>query len=223
MSGPGFVLDLHRCVGCSACVIACRIENGRAYAAAWRRVLPLNLARRPGGPTYSLSVACHHCDDPACLRGCPASAYEKRADGVVLHHDDRCIGCRYCEMSCPFGAPQFDADRGVVSKCHLCAPRLDAGLEPACVTACPTGALLSAPDARPKPDATTSNAAAANTTRANTTHVFTGAGVSRLEDTHSCVPGFVDPAGCGPHLRFRLPAGARRTVLYRALEEALRR
>jgi Fe-S-cluster-containing dehydrogenase component len=231
MSGPGFVLDLHRCVGCNACVIACRIENGRTHAAAWRRVLPLNLARRPGGPTYSLSVACHHCDDPACLRGCPANAYEKRADGVVLHHDDRCIGCRYCEMTCPFGAPQFDADRGVVSKCHLCAPRLDAGLEPACVAACPTGALLFSPDVRLKPDATKANhdvrlkpdATHGDGTHVDGTHADVGAGFSRLDDARPFVPGFVDPAGCHPNLRFRLPAGARRAALYRALEEALKK
>jgi Fe-S-cluster-containing dehydrogenase component len=155
MSGAGFVLDLHRCVGCGACVLACRIENGRADTAAWRRVLPLNLARRPGGPTYFLSVACHHCDEPACLAGCPANAYEKRPDGVVLHHDDRCIGCRYCEMTCPFGTPQYDVACGVVSKCHLCAHRLDGGREPACVAACPTGALRYAPPGSPQTEART--------------------------------------------------------------------
>ncbi len=192
MTGAGFVLDLHRCVGCGACVLACRIENGRADTAAWRRVLPLNLARRPGGPTYFLSVACHHCDDPACLKGCPADAYEKRPDGVVLHHEDRCIGCRYCEMTCPFGTPQYDTARGVVSKCHLCAHRLDRGLEPACVVACPTGALQYAAPGVPE------------------------AGVR-------IVPGFVDPAGCGPNLTFGLPAGRRRTELHRRLEEALTR
>lgn len=220
MNGAGFVLDLHRCVGCNACVLACRIENDRTYAAAWRRVLPFNLARRPGGPTYSLSVACHHCDDPACLIGCPANAYEKRPDGVVLHHDDRCIGCRYCEMTCPFGTPQFDADRGVVSKCHLCVHRLDAGREPACVAACPTGALLFTRDVRLKPDATN---ATPDATNADATQTNVGAGSSRLDDTRPFVPGFVDPAGCGPNLRFTLPAGARRTELYRALEEALKR
>ncbi len=138
----GFLVDLHRCVGCGACVLACRVENRRTREASWRRVLPLNLRRHAGGPTYFLSVACHHCDDPACLNGCPSRAFEKRPDGVVIHHEERCLGCRYCEMTCPFGAPRFDAARGVVSKCHLCAHRLDAGLDPACVVACPTGALM---------------------------------------------------------------------------------
>jgi Fe-S-cluster-containing dehydrogenase component len=137
MTGIGFLLDLHRCVGCAACVVACRVENGGTTQRPWRRVIPLNVRRHPGGPAYFLSVACHHCDRPACLRGCPSRAYEKLADGVVVHREDRCLGCRYCEMTCPFGTPQFDGTRGVVSKCHLCSHRLDQGLDPACVTACP--------------------------------------------------------------------------------------
>jgi Fe-S-cluster-containing dehydrogenase component len=141
MSFTGFLVDLHRCVGCGACVLACRLENGWASENPWRRVLPLNLRRRPGGPTYFLSVACHHCDEPACLSCCPSGAYEKRADGVVVHLEERCVGCRYCEMACPFGAPRFDPARSVVTKCHLCRHRLDAGGRPACVTACPTEAL----------------------------------------------------------------------------------
>jgi Fe-S-cluster-containing dehydrogenase component len=194
MSGAGFLLDLHRCVGCGACVLACRIENGRMLTAAWRRVVPLNLRRQPAGPTYFLSVACHHCEEPACLAGCPSRAYEQRPDGVVVHHEERCLGCRYCEMTCPFGTPRFDEDKGVVSKCHLCVHRLDAGLGPACVGACPTEALRYVP-------ATTEPAA----------------------DAVRFVPGFVDPAGCRPTLHFTTPAGTRRVELFRQLGEALRR
>lgn len=194
MSGAGFLVDLHRCVGCGSCVLACRIENGRTDQQAWRRVLPLNLRRHPGGPTYFLSVACHHCDEPACLRGCPSRAYEKRADGVVVHHDDRCLGCRYCEMTCPFGAPKYDEERGIISKCHLCAHRLDQGLAPACVAACPTEALR-----------------------------YQGPGAAVGADARAGVPGFVDPAGCEPNIRFTAPKGARRVVLFAALEEMMRR
>jgi anaerobic selenocysteine-containing dehydrogenase/Fe-S-cluster-containing dehydrogenase component len=137
---PSFVLDLARCVGCAACVIACRLENGWSDGTAWRRVLPVNLRRRPGGPTYFLSVACHHCDRPACVAACPSGAYEQRPDGIVIHHEERCIGCRYCEMACPFGAPRYDEEKKVMTKCHFCHHR-DEG--PACVAACPTGALQS--------------------------------------------------------------------------------
>ncbi len=194
MTGAGFLIDLHRCVGCGACVLACRIESGRVREAPWRRVLPLNLARRANGPTYHLSVACHHCDEPACLKGCPARAYEKRPDGVVLHHEDRCLGCRYCEMTCPFGTPQYDAACGVVSKCHLCAHRLDAGLAPACVAACPTAALQ-----------------------------YTAPGAALPSHARRFVPGFADSGACAPNLQFTEPGGTRRARLFRAIEEILKR
>ena len=100
------------------------------------------------------------------------------------------------EMTCPFATPTYDRAKGVVSKCHLCAHRVDAGRLPACVAACPTEALryvaAAEPDARP-------------------------------EGPSDVVPGFADPAGCRPALRFLAPAGARRAELFRSLEEALRR
>ena len=196
MTGAGFLLDLHRCVGCGACVLACRIENGRVETAAWRRVLPLNLRRHAAGPTYFLSVACHHCEEPACLKGCPSGAYEKRPDGIVVHHENLCLGCRYCEMTCPFATPTYDRAKGVVSKCHLCAHRVDAGRLPACVAACPTEAL---------------RYVAAATTEAH------------AAGTQDLVPGFADPAGCRPALRFLAPSGTRRAELFRSLEETLKR
>ena len=189
----GFTLDIGRCVGCGACVLACRLENGWPPGAAWRRVLPLNLRRRPAGPTYFLSVACHHCERPACVAACPSRAYTKRDDGVVVHAEDRCVGCRYCEMACPFGAPAYLVDRGVMSKCHLCHHRLDRGEEPACVAACPVDALRLSP---------------------------TADGRSLGADD---VPGFVDPAACRPHLRFIEPRQARRAELLAALKERLGR
>jgi Fe-S-cluster-containing dehydrogenase component len=194
VSGAGFLLDLHRCVGCGACVLACRIENGRVDTAAWRRVLPLNLRRHSAGPTYFLSVACHHCEEPACLKGCPSGAYEKRPDGIVVHDERLCLGCRYCEMTCPFGTPQYDKARGVMSKCHLCVHRVDACRLPACVAACPTEALQ-----------------------------YVAPADARADGAAGFVPGFVDPAGCRPALRFRTPAGACRAGLFQTLEEALKR
>jgi anaerobic dimethyl sulfoxide reductase subunit B (iron-sulfur subunit) len=108
---------------------------------SWRRVLPLNLDRWSGGPTYHFSLACHHCERPACLEACPAGVYLKRPDGIVPMNAELCLGCRYCEMACPFGAPSFDAAAGIMTKCHFCSHRIDAGVAPACVASCPTGAL----------------------------------------------------------------------------------
>jgi len=137
-----FVLDLNRCTGCQACQLACEIENGLAADASWRRVHTFNAMHLPGVPHYHLSLACNHCAEPPCLRYCPALAYRKDPrTGAVLLNADKCIGCRYCSWVCPFDAPKFQAGAGIMQKCTFCAPRLHDGLAPACVQACPTGAL----------------------------------------------------------------------------------
>ncbi|HNX84975.1 MAG TPA: 4Fe-4S binding protein, partial [Bacteroidales bacterium] len=89
----------------------------------------------------NLSMACNHCAEPACASGCPALAYTISPDGVVIHHTDRCMGCGYCTWRCPYGAPKINPALGYIEKCHFCADRTTQGVEPACVTACPTGAL----------------------------------------------------------------------------------
>ena len=188
----GFLLDLNRCVGCGACVLACRIENDLPEAVSWRRILTLNRGRAQGGPTYHFSLACHHCQDPPCAKGCPSGALGKGPDGIVFLDQDLCLGCRYCEMACPFGAPSFDADRGVMTKCHLCAPRQDRGLPPACTQACPTGALRFAPDMAASPDP------------------FEGP---------TRIPGFQDPGGAGPNLWMSPPQGSMRNLRFRSLRE----
>ncbi|MBI4659085.1 MAG: 4Fe-4S dicluster domain-containing protein [Verrucomicrobia bacterium] len=94
-----------------------------------------------------ISLACNHCDQPACLKSCPVGAITKRAaDGVVLFDQDKCIGCRYCVFACPYGAPRIDTDTGKVSKCTMCVHRLDVGLRPACEATCLTGAITFVPD-----------------------------------------------------------------------------
>jgi anaerobic dimethyl sulfoxide reductase subunit B len=90
---------------------------------------------------YHLSLSCNHCDRPICAEVCPTGAYQKREDGAVLLDSSRCMGCRYCEWACPYGAPRFDAENGWMTKCTLCSDRLDEGLPPSCVSSCPMRAL----------------------------------------------------------------------------------
>jgi anaerobic dimethyl sulfoxide reductase subunit B (iron-sulfur subunit) len=90
---------------------------------------------------YSLSISCNHCEQPICLEVCPASAYTKLPSGIVELDSDRCLGCGVCAWACPYGAPQLDPERGVMTKCTLCAEDLAAGRPPACVAACPLRVL----------------------------------------------------------------------------------
>ncbi len=141
----GFYIDLQSCSGCKACQIACRDKHDTNLGVLWRRVYEIG-----GGEWveqgdvlidntfhYFISSACSHCEDPACLPVCPTKAIHKReSDGVVYIDPARCIGCRYCEWACPYGAPQFNAELGIMSKCDFCRDFLDEGKAPACVSAC---------------------------------------------------------------------------------------
>jgi len=135
----GFVFDAALCVNCRACSAACMLENGLQQGI--RRLYSWNESALPLMGVISLSVACNHCLEPSCVIGCPARAYTVEDNGVVIHHAERCIGCKYCTWRCPYDAPQVNQVRGYIEKCHFCADRAAEGTEPACVTACPTGAL----------------------------------------------------------------------------------
>jgi len=137
-----FVFDPNRCTGCQACELACSIENDLGADRSWREVVTFNDAAVPGVPRFHLSLACNHCAEPACMYSCPALAYRRDGpSGAILLDPNRCIGCRYCSWACPYGAPTFEEERGVMGKCTFCSHRLEQGLKPACSTLCPTGAL----------------------------------------------------------------------------------
>jgi anaerobic dimethyl sulfoxide reductase subunit B (iron-sulfur subunit) len=82
-----------------------------------------------------------HCQNAVCTQVCPAAAITKREDGIVLIDQDKCIGCRYCSWACPYGAPQFNEEMGVMTKCNMCSDLVDKGEKPACVQACPYRAM----------------------------------------------------------------------------------
>jgi Fe-S-cluster-containing dehydrogenase component/DMSO reductase anchor subunit len=136
-----FEVDLDSCSGCKACVSACHSLNGLDEGEAFRAVGTLvGTTLQPWQQT--VTSACHHCVDPACLNGCPVDAYEKDPfTGIVKHLDDQCIGCSYCTLTCPYEVPRFNAELGIVRKCDLCSDRLAVGEAPACVQACPTEAI----------------------------------------------------------------------------------
>jgi Fe-S-cluster-containing dehydrogenase component/DMSO reductase anchor subunit len=144
--GPGeqyrFHVDMGTCIGCKCCVVACNEQNGNPAAINWRRVGEIEGGWYPNTRRAYLSMGCNHCLEPTCLRGCPVDAYTKdAATGIVLHSADTCIGCQYCTWNCSYGVPQFNAERGVVGKCDMCYGRLIRDEMPACVSACPEGAI----------------------------------------------------------------------------------
>lgn len=136
-----FLVDAARCIGCETCAMACKNYYQQAQGIFWRKVTPLAAGLYPHQERAFYSLACNHCKNPVCAKVCPVQAYSIRDDGIVVHHHEKCIGCKNCVNACPYGAPQFDAKQNKAEKCSLCHERLDAGLSPVCVQSCPVAAL----------------------------------------------------------------------------------
>lgn len=159
----GVLVDLTRCIGCRACENACRLRQGRSglplapvgYAPGEGRLSFTNLTfvdervvANGGREVMRAPVKrqCMHCVEPACVSACPVAALRRTSRGAVVYDAGRCLGCRYCMIACPFSVPRYEWDSGLtpkVGKCDFCDDRLAAGRAPACVAACPTGALKS--------------------------------------------------------------------------------
>ena len=138
----GFYFKADNCIACHACESACSEKNDLPAHISFRSVGYVEGGTYPDYHRLNISMACNHCDDPVCLKGCPTRAYTKFAEyGAVLQDPDICFGCGYCTWVCPYNAPQLDPVKGEVSKCNMCVDRLEVGLKPACVSACLAGAL----------------------------------------------------------------------------------
>jgi len=145
----GFFFDQSLCTGCKACGVACKDKHDLPVGVSWRRVVEYSGGSwQRDGETYSpniftyyTSMACNHCENPVCVQVCPTTAMTKRDDGTVYVDTKKCVGCRYCEWACPYGAPQFNPKTNHMSKCDLCYDYRQTGQDPACVSACPSRAL----------------------------------------------------------------------------------
>ena len=173
----GFHFTADNCIGCHACEAACSEKNGNPAHISFRSVGYVEGGTYPDYKRMNISMACNHCDDPVCLRGCPTRAYTKHLEyGAVLQDPDTCFGCGYCTWVCPYNAPQLDPIQGQVSKCNMCVDRLEEGLKPACVSACLGNALdFGVIENTPK----------------------------NREQTLTQLPGFPDPAITHPNIRFQ--------------------
>ena len=132
------LIDTTSCTGCNTCTYRCIQEYGlHEYGARgiFRRYVLISDA----GVYHHV---CHHCKDPSCVAACPTGALYKTSEGPVLYDSSKCIGCKSCVLACPFHVPVWDEETKTVVKCTMCAGRIAEGRPPACVEACPTGALL---------------------------------------------------------------------------------
>lgn len=154
MKRPAFLVDSDRCIGCHSCEMACKNEYQLDPQIRWRKVYPLPEDGFGSPGRYYMSLSCNHCADPACLKACPVIAYTKLDDGIVVHNQSRCIGCRMCLMACPYRSPQYNEKKGKVEKCHMCFERQANSQKPACVAGCPMEALSVVEAAEPIAKAT---------------------------------------------------------------------
>ncbi len=137
---------MERCVACKSCEIACAVAHSKSGSVAKAQLeepRPRPRVRITAAGAYAFASRCAHCDDAACIAACPTGAMQREArTGAVIVDQERCIGCWMCVVTCPFGAVTADPRTSRALKCDLCQDRLARGLDPACVEACPTGAMV---------------------------------------------------------------------------------
>ena len=142
MTHYAIVTDLNRCVGCLACSVACKAVNNVPIGNFWNKTLRIGPnpieegGQFPDVYTYFLTVQCQHCENPECVAVCPTEASHILEDGTVQIDKEKCIGCQFCAMACPYGVRYLNEEERVVEKCTLCEQRIAQGELPQCVTQC---------------------------------------------------------------------------------------
>lgn len=167
MAKFGMVFDLKACIGCNACVVACKQENSVPDGVFFTRTLSYDYGTYPDNKRVYIPTLCNQCEDPPCQKVCPSGATWTRDDGIVMIDGDKCIGCSSCAVACPYDMRTMLTDEmfrkglfgtgeltpfeeqgygryiaGTAAKCDFCSQRVDAGLPPACVATCPTNARI---------------------------------------------------------------------------------
>ena len=155
MNQQAFYFDGTRCTGCKTCEMACKDFKDLSTGTAFRKVYEVEYGTTVKDASgcistscvnYSVSLSCNHCENPACVHVCPTGAMHKDDEtGLVLVSRERCVGCGYCHMACPYNDPKDDREKGCSVKCDGCIDRVRAGEFPVCVGACPARALSFGP------------------------------------------------------------------------------
>ena len=155
----GLIFNLERCLGCEACSVACKNENGFQTNTIQVKTLHTVDKDTPSGSFVQGNLrmefqpqTCNHCENPPCVEACSFNALIQREDGIVNLNREVCTGCQACVTECPYGVIQFNESGNVAEKCNLCSHRVDQGLEPFCVLCCEGQAIYfgdwNAPDGK---------------------------------------------------------------------------
>jgi Fe-S-cluster-containing dehydrogenase component/formate-dependent nitrite reductase membrane component NrfD len=138
----GFVIDNRRCIGCHACTVACKSEHDVPLGVNRTWVKQVETGTFPDVHRSFHVMRCNHCADAPCVEICPVSALYVRPNGIVDFDNGRCIGCKGCLQACPYDALYIDPRNDTAAKCNFCSHRVERGLQPACVVACPEQAIV---------------------------------------------------------------------------------